>query len=200
MPEQILTRWVVRLCEASAVLMMLGCMAAQGQALPTASGGGAYFSIGGGATAMQADYGQRILAGGMVYADSNATPSLGLELEAKFLRWHTDEDVTETTYLAGVRYSFRSQKRWSPYAKVLAGEGNINLPFNYAHGSYLAIAPGAGLEYHFAGRWTARVIDVEYQDWPQFTYGALHPYGVSAGMSFRVTGQELFPKKMRHRH
>jgi hypothetical protein len=44
------------------------------------------------------------------------------------------------------------------------------------------------------------VIDVEYQHWTAFTYGGLSPYGLSAGLSFRLNGIALFPKKMRHRH
>jgi hypothetical protein len=31
-----------------------------------------------------------------------------------------------------------------------------------------------------------RLIDVEYQQWPQFTFGTINPYGVSFGLSYRV--------------
>lgn len=168
--------------------------------MTAASGGGSYVAVGGSGTVMQADYGRRLLGGGVAFADANVSPSIGAELEARFLRYHTDEDVTETMYLVGPRYTFRSQQRLQPYVKVLIGSGRINFPFNYATGSYLAIAPGVGVDYHLGGRWSARLLDFEYQDWPQFTYGSLHPYGVSVGLRFRVTGQELFPQKMRHRH
>jgi hypothetical protein len=194
-------RLVMRMWLALFVLLALCCAARRlhAQAMTTASGPGMYVAVGGGVTAMESDYGQRYLGGGVAYVDANLSPRLGAEIEAKFLRFHTSEDVTEDTYLAGIRYAL-PDRRLQPYAKVLAGLGQIQFPFHYASGSYLVVAGGAGIDYHFSGRWTARLIDVEYQDWPQFTYGSLHPYGVSAGLSFRVTGVELFPKGTRHRH
>jgi len=33
-----------------------------------------------------------------------------------------------------------------------------------------------------------RLVDFEYQEWPGFAYGAIHPYGVSAGISYQVLG------------
>jgi hypothetical protein len=181
-------------------VVVLACaMQMHGQALTTASGGGSYVSVGGGLAAMQAVYGQQLLTGGMLYVDSNLTPRVGLECEARLLRWNSGEDVTESSYLAGLRIA-TSDRRLQPYGKVLFGVGRISYPFHYATGSYLAIAPGAGLDYQLGGRWAVRIVDVEYQQWTHFTYGGMHPYGVSSGISFRVTGVELFPKKMRHRH
>jgi hypothetical protein len=37
-------------------------------------------------------------------------------------------------------------------------------------------------------RWRVRLADFEYQDWPGFTFGAIHPYGVTAGISFQFLG------------
>jgi hypothetical protein len=31
-----------------------------------------------------------------------------------------------------------------------------------------------------------RLIDVEYQQWLQFTFGTIVPYGISFGISYRV--------------
>jgi hypothetical protein len=181
-------------------LMGAGCtLRTHAQALTTASGGGSYLRVGGGATAMQSDYGHRLLVGATAFADSNITPRVGLEYEAHFQRWHTSEQVTETSYLAGLRVA-TSDRTWRPYGKVLLGLGRIQFPYQYATGSYFAIAPGGGLDWEPGGRWAVRVLDVEYQQWTHFTYGSMHPYGVSSGVSFRVTGVELFPKKMRHRH
>jgi hypothetical protein len=186
---------------ALALAVAIGCplQRAGAQALTTASGPGMSIAIGGGYTGMELDYGKRLLGGGMAYLDANITPSFGAEAEVKFLRQNTAEDVNETTYLLGARYALPN-RRVQPYIKVLAGVGQINFPYHYASGSYLVIAPGGGIDYHFPGRFAIRVIDFQYQDWPQFTYGSLRPYGVSAGISFRVTGIEQFPKKMRHQH
>ena len=170
------------------------------QAITTASGGGSYVAVGGAVTAMRNPYGQRTLLGGVVYTDSNMTPRVGLEYEGRFLRYNLNEEVTQSSYLAGVRVAVWGDRRMQPYVKVLGGLGRMTFPFHYATGSYFVIAPGAGVDYQLSGRWTARLIDVEYQDWTGFSYGGMQPYGVSSGVRFRMNGIALFPKKMRHRH
>ena len=52
--------------------------------------------------------------------------------------------------------------------------------------SYLVVTAGGGLDFHWTPRVTVRAADFEYQDWPQFTFGDLHPYGVSSGISLRI--------------
>jgi hypothetical protein len=168
---------------------------AHAQALATASGPGSYVSAGGGYSAYQVDYGQRVLGGGFVFVDVHPTWRYGFEGEARFLRMHSDEGVTQTTYLAGVHVYLRPQA-FRPYVKVLAGLAKMDFPFGYAPGSsYFALAPGAGVDYLISDRITVRAIDFEYQDWPQFTFGALHPYGVSAGISIRLNPLRRFPRR-----
>jgi hypothetical protein len=118
----------------------------------------------------------------------------GGEAEVRFVRFGADENVTETTYLAGPRFTLSKRPgRIRPYAKFLIGVGHINLPFNYGEGNYLTYAPGGGMDYTLNDRWTVRVVDVEYQMWPQFNYGSLHPYGISAGIIFRINGVATIP-------
>jgi hypothetical protein len=149
--------------------------------------------MGGELSAFQADYGQRVLGGGVVFADLNPTWRIGLEGEARYLRFHTSEDVTETNYLAGPRVILKPG-RLRPYVKFLIGAGKITLPFHYAQGTFLSYAPGAGADYLLNDRLTVRLIDIEYQVWPGFSsYGQLHPYGVSAGISFRLNPVEHTP-------
>ena len=88
---------------------------------------------------------------------------------------------------------------WAPYAKFLAGAGRITLPYGYAHGGFLTYAPGAGVDIALSDRVSLRAVDFEYQHWPQFTYGALHPYGLSAGISVRLNGVTRYPKGRRAR-
>ena len=65
--------------------------------------------------------------------------------------------------------------------------GKFHYPYNYAEGSYFVLAPGAGLDVKIGqSRYSVRVIDFEYQSWPNFTYGGLNPYGVSAGVTVRI--------------
>ena len=69
----------------------------------------------------------------------------GLEGEARWLNYHTSEQVTEANYLGGVRVMlWKPDSRFQPYGKFLAGVGHITFPFQYATGNYLAMAPGAG--------------------------------------------------------
>ena len=171
----------------AAILMLAATATALvAQAVATASGPGSFVAVGGGLSTFNSDYGHRAIAGGLVYADVNPQWRVSLEGEARFLRWHTFEDVTQSNYLGGVRVAVLRPRRWNPYMKFVAGVGRVTLPFPYAHASFLAYAPGAGLEVAVNDRVSVRVLDVEYQHWPQFPFGALSPYGISTGVSMRL--------------
>ncbi len=164
------------------------------QAAPTAYGPGSYVSLGFTASAYQQDYGKRYIEGGTVYLDANLYRRIGVEAEFRDLAAHTSEDVKERTYLAGPKISALAHNL-RPYAKLLAGRGDFDFPFHYAKGSYFVVAPGAGLDWRVGhSRLNVRVIDVEYQIWPQFTFGAMHPYGASAGFSFDLFTPESGPR------
>lgn len=143
-------------------------------------------------------YGQRNLGGGFVFADIQPHWRFGVELEARYLRVHASEQVTEKNYLAGPRILIHSSK-WQPYVKFLVGDGHIDLPFHYAYGNFLALVPGAGLDLEVNDYINVRAIDVEYQIWRGFPFGNMWPYGISAGVSFRVTPIVRFPKGPRAR-
>jgi hypothetical protein len=157
------------------IALQVWCIQSRAQDIPTAVGPGSYVAVGGEISAFQADYGQRVLGGGVLFADVNPTWRIGFEGEARYLRFNSFEDVTEV--------------------KFLVGAGKITFPFKYAEGTFLAYAPGAGMDYLVNDRVTVRVIDVEYQVWPDFSsYGELRPYGVSAGISFRLNPVDHTPK------
>ena len=168
--------------------------AASGQALPAASGPGAYVSVGGGVSAYQVDYGKRIDYGSMAFANLHLRGRYSLEGEARFLKYHTDEQVTQTTYLIGPELVLLRRGGIRPYAKFLVGDARMTFPFGYAKGNYFAMAPGGGVDVRIAPRVDLRLIDVEYQSWPQFTFGNLHPFGVTAGIRFRITRPNIFNK------
>jgi hypothetical protein len=175
----------------------IGVPRLRAQAVPTATGPGSYIAVGGGVSLFQADYGQRKIAGLTAYADVNPTWRYGIEAEARFLRFRTSEDVSETNYLIGPRVAVAGFGPLRPYAKFLVGDSRIDLPFHYGQGSSFTYAPGAGVEFMLGDRLAIRVIDAEYQFWPSFNYGDMHPYGVSAGISFRLNAVKIFPEGRR---
>ncbi|MGA3131255.1 MAG: hypothetical protein ABSD59_10670 [Terracidiphilus sp.] len=115
----------------------------------------------------------------------------GAEGESRWLIFKGANNLREYNYLAGPRYTFFIGRVVHPYAKLLAGAGEINFPYHLAHGGYLAIAPGGGADFSLHQRWRMRA-DYEYQIWPNFVgapgipSNALKPNGVSVGVSFGI--------------
>jgi hypothetical protein len=172
----------------AAMLLIAGASTqpAHAQALPTATGPGSYVAVGGAFSDFAADYGSRTISGAGVYVDANLYWRYGIETEARRIMYpQSGED--QMTLLAGPRWSF-TRTRLVPYIKLLAGGGRFDFPYGYGRGNYFVVAPGAGVDLRLGQRLRVRLIDVEYQDWPQFTFGAIQPYGISAGLSFQVLG------------
>ncbi len=182
---------------ALAFLLMIGH--AQGQALPTASGPGSNVTVGGGVSWFQQDYGHRQIGGGYSYIELHPYWRIALDGEARLLRFNTGQQVTESSYLAGIKASLRPRPaRIEPYAKILAGAGRISLPFNYAHGTFFTYAVGGGINYDLNDRLTLRVVDVEVQRFTHFPYGNLQPYGLSTGLSLRLNPLRRYPRGGSH--
>jgi hypothetical protein len=160
------------------------------QALPTATGPGTYIDAGADVSYFQSAWASNTIVGIGVRADANLTWRLGLEGEVRYLQYHQLADISERTYLGGVRYVLKPAG-FRPYVKFLAGLGHINLPYGYGYSNNLVLAPGAGVDWQLGeSPLTIRLVDVEYQDWTQFYFGSLHPYGVSAGISYRIFSGE----------
>lgn len=167
---------------------LTGAHAAGAQALPTATGPGAYVIVGGTYSDFQGDYGQRKISGASVYVDSNLQWRWGIETEGRRMMYPNFGE-SQSTLLAGPRWSFHP-KGFVPYVKFLVGGGRFEFPYGYGYGDYFVMAPGAGVDLRVGRKIRVRLIDFEYQDWPGFTYGTIHPYGISAGISFQVLGSE----------
>ena len=168
------------------LLSIFGTRPCAAQALPTATGPGTFSQVGLQLSDYRMNYGQRSVGGAALYFDANLTARYGIESEVRTLRLREDSGVSQTTYLAGPRFSpMRGQFR--PYAKLLLGRGEFTYPFSYAKGSYFVVAPGAGVDWQMPhSRLTVRVIDVEIQDWPGFSFGPLRPVAISAGIAFQM--------------
>lgn len=120
------------------------------------------------------------LVGGEVAADAIVTGS-----EGRWLMFNETNQLTATTWLAGPRYHHTFGK-FQVYGKGLVGMGQFTFPYNYAHGDYLVIAPGGGVDYRWKKKISFRLADVEYQIWPQFTYGSMTNAGISAGVLYHI--------------
>ena len=164
---------------------LFGLQESSAQAFPTATAPGAYISVGGTYSFFQSDYGQHKLGGAGAFVDINPRKQVGIEAEGRWLQQNKLADTTETTYLIGPRIQIR-RGRFSPYVKTLVGLGHFNFPYNFAQGNYFVIAPGAGVDFNVNEKLKIRLIDVEYQQWPNYTFGTLSPYGVSFGFSYRI--------------
>jgi opacity protein-like surface antigen len=185
---------LLRITPALTLLALaIGPHALQAQALPTAIGPGTYISLGGGISAFPSDYDRRTIGGGVIFMDVQPTFRYGFEGETRFLRYRTDEGVNQTNYLAGIHIGIRPQ-RFRPYVKFLVGATKIQAPFGYGQGTFFTFAPGGGVDYVLNDRWTARVVDLEYQIVPQFIGSNVRNLGVTMGLSYRLNGLSVLPR------
>lgn len=180
----------------AASLLLLGMCGGvvRAQARATALGPGSYVAIGGAVSAFPSDYDGRNIVGGMVFMDVQPTFRYGFEGETRFLRYHTDEGVTQTNYLMGVHVGIRPQ-RLRPYAKFLVGATRIQAPLGYAQGTFFTFVPGGGVDYMLSDRWTVRAVDLEYQVVPQFMGSEVRNFGISVGLSFRINDVIRLPQR-----
>jgi hypothetical protein len=165
-----------------------GALRSRAQSPEAVTGGEQHLSVGGNVNATYMGYGERWIGGAGVSADASLNRWLGLEGEANYTFYRVFANTHATTYLGGVRYQLPGfgGRRMRPYVKFLAGGGEFNFPYNYAHGNYLVMAPGAGVDYRLNYRWRVRLVDFEYQDWPQFTYGEINNYAITTGIRFVI--------------
>jgi opacity protein-like surface antigen len=172
---------------------LLSCMA-HSQAVPSATRpvhalwvGGEYSNISAG---FPYESGQRLWGIGG-FADYHLTSHIGIEADARFLRFNSFYDETETNYLAGPRYLSERFGRFQPYVQCLTGLGVIQYPFAIGSGNYLVLAPGAGANYRLSRRWALRG-EYEYQLWPNSPNIAsqpeheITPSGFHIGIAFKL--------------
>ena len=158
---------------------------AAAQVTPSADNGSFLMSAGGTASGYFLQYGERKMLGVTAFVDVDTIRHFGFEGEGRWLVFNQTESVTTATYLAGPRVHM-SVGKFQPYAKGLVGVGEFNFPYNLAHGGYLVVAPGGGVDYHLNKKVILRLADFEYDYWPQFTFGAMKSYGISSGIRVRI--------------
>ena len=168
-------------------------MAAQN--IATAKTPDSYLAFGGAVTAFQADYGHRVLGGGTVFGDFNPTWRYGFESEARYLRVHTDEDVTGDGLFCGAAGDVQAGTAAAVMQSSWWGRGGLRFRFTTGPGRSLPMRRVQGWIGFSGDRMTWRVVDFEYQMWPAFaSYGELRPFGLSMGLSWRVNPKEHLVK------
>ena len=165
------------------------------QVAPAATGSAWNLWAGGECSSFLPGYGpSNRLTGPTAYADWNLSSRLGVEGEARFLRFGGFSNELEDDYLIGPRVVLLHRGKLRPYAKGLIGIGQSTFPFTIGTGRYLALAPGAGLDYRLSGRIMLRG-DYEYQFWPTAPgvegepSNGLRPNGFSVGLAYRILGR-----------
>jgi opacity protein-like surface antigen len=97
----------------------------------------------------------------------------------------------ETSYDAGLRWT-QHYRKFNPYAKALVGFGHssaINaqqIVGGSTPGSYFLYGLGGGLDYNLTDKINIRVVDFEYQRWPNFPPHGLTPPLFSFGAAYRI--------------
>jgi len=146
------------------------------------------FSLTAGATvsAFKPDYIPNKLGGVGAYVDLNLFHGIGIEAEGRWQRFNEIADIHQDNYLIGPRVKVLHLWRAQPYVKVLAGFSNMTFENNIGTGRFTTYAAGGGLDWRLTRRISVRAVDVEYQVWPKFLGDNLQPYGVSAGIGYRI--------------
>jgi Outer membrane protein beta-barrel domain len=179
-------RCVGMILTTALLALALSCSAvACAQVVPSGDEGGMSIAAGAMGAGSYVQYGESKMLGLTGFVDVNTHRRLGIEAEGKWLEWRQNNDVHIETYSIGGRYRF-SFGRWVPYAKGLVGFGHFNFPYNLATGSYLVVTGGAGVDLRLSRRISWRVADIEYQDWPQFTFGNMTTTSVSTGIKVGI--------------
>jgi len=177
--------WVIAVFALTISMFCLTPGEARAQVAPPGDQGGLNLSAGAMGSGYYLQYGQRDMPGISAFVDADTKRRLGIEAEGRWLEYNQTANVHAETFSIGGRYHF-DLGRFQPYAKGLVGFGDFNFPYNFARGRYLVVTAGGGLDFQWTHRIYVRAADIEYQDWPQFTYGNMTSVGVSAGFRVRI--------------
>ena len=176
------------LLAAVAALCFAGSVAASAQVVPAGYQERIAIHAGGTASEYYLQYGQTRLLGATAFSDIDIGRTYGIEAETRFLEFNqlqNTHDIHAETYLAGPRYRL-NLGRFQVYAKGLVGLGVFHYTRGLGTDNDFVVAPGGGVDYHISPRVHIRLADLEYQYWPEFHYGPMSSFGISAGFRVRV--------------
>jgi outer membrane protein with beta-barrel domain len=156
------------------------------QVAPSAFKSPLSLTAGGMVSGFQPDYVDSKLIGLGAYVDLTIFHGIGIEAEGRWQRFNQLDSIYQDNYLIGPRVKLHRFWRATPYVKALGGFSNMNFEDNIAHGRFTTVAFGGGIDLKVSRRWSVRAIDGEYQIWPDFLGSNLKPYGLSAGIGYKI--------------
>ncbi len=168
------------------LFLLAGIGTASAQVSPSAFRSPISLTVGGTASAFDPDYISYKLVGVGAYIDLNIFHGIGVEAEGRWQRFHEAYDIHQDNYLIGPRVKLHHIWRATPYVKALGGFSNMTFEDNVATGRFTTLAFGGGVDLKVTRHWSIRAVDAEYQYWPSFLGSSLTPYGVSAGIGYRI--------------
>jgi hypothetical protein len=127
------------------------------------------------------------LVGVGTFVDVKLTRWVQLEGEARWQRFNQYQGIHQDNYLVGPRVPVFHFWKATLYGKALGGFSEMQFDTNSAdHGRFTTVAFGGGMDVKLTKRISLRAFDAEYQYWPQWGSSTLSPYGVSAGIGYRI--------------
>ncbi|HEX4319291.1 MAG TPA: outer membrane beta-barrel protein [Acidobacteriaceae bacterium] len=167
------------------ICVFAGTTQLQAQVAPSAFKSPISLTAGGMVSLFDQDYYPVKQWGAGAFVDVNLFHGIGVEAEGRWQRFHEYQNISQDNYLIGPRVKVLHIWRAQPYVKVLGGFTNMTFENGIGTGRFTTLAFGGGVDLRVTRRWSARV-DGEYQYWPTFLDSYLTPYGVSAGISYRI--------------
>lgn len=158
---------------------------AHAQARPAGFQDADILAAGGTGSGYYVQYGERKMLGATAFVDFDRRRPLGIEAEAQWQEYRQFANVHVETYSVGPRYH-HAFGRYRPYVKGMVGLGDFNFPYSLANGRYLIVTGGGGADVRLSHHVQIRAVDVEYQDWLQFTFGKMTTLAVSSGLRIRI--------------
>jgi len=202
-PSTIHRKWICVVLMKRSILALL-CIAfslasivsAHGQVVPAATSRVLDVRAGAFASAFQPDY----FGTGEAYTSPNRMYGAGAYVDARFTRWIQPEfearfldfneyyefgqtiNQTQNTFSIGERLPIKTFRRFTPYGKFLVGLGNGD----FLNGNAFVLTYGGGVDYKLNRKFAIRCADFEYQQWKINSALTIYPYGLSAGLSYRI--------------
>ncbi len=167
-------------------LVLMNASRLNAQAAPAAFRSPVTLTVGGMASVFQVDYVPAKIGGIGGYVDLNLFHGVGVEAEGRWQRFHEPYGISQDNYLIGPRVQVLHLWKVRPYVKALGGFSNMNFGPGIGTGRFTTIAFGGGVDLRLTRKISIRPVDAEYQWWPDFLGSHLNPYGLSAGVSYRI--------------